>query len=347
MASKPKQSPTPTLPAASKLPTAVGRKQIAELADALYEMSSLHAQRAIGNIGATAPLELLDQAISIGGSVELLAKSVLAGIDPHLIRDKSAGTDTTLALIGRPRYEHALPQLSTIAAREAIPLIAKLTNTGHTWTGLEQVLSVRNSAIHLGMVDARANDVAIGHLVRLVDRLLAAKSAYDQVGSWADYWGTQEEEARTRLDREIEEVATRYEQALATARRTYQSRWSDTDTLDEVQHLLEGQPPWADDGQDERPHTCPACGSQGWVVYDIERGPVEIDKSGYPCDAAWTVRLTGKPSHFECNVCLLRLDDEDLDLAGITGIELDEVEASEEEVDLWRDSGYLEDDLEY
>lgn len=110
------------------MPTAVGRKQIADLPGALFEISSLHAQRVIASIGATASLDLLDQAISIGGSVELLAKSVLAGIDPHLIRDKSAGADTTLALIGRPRYEHAPPQLSTIGAREAIPMIAKLTD---------------------------------------------------------------------------------------------------------------------------------------------------------------------------------------------------------------------------
>ncbi|RZL74453.1 MAG: hypothetical protein EOP32_34205 [Rhodococcus sp. (in: high G+C Gram-positive bacteria)] len=334
------------LPAISLLPTAVGPKHIDELAGALYEISRHHAQRAIANIGTDDPLELIDQAFSIGASLELLTKATLAGIDPHLIRGVRSNNDTTLALIGRPRFVHRLPLLNTIGGKDGVTLLNQITGNSLRPTSspvLDQLFGVRDSAVHLALVDPAANDAALGQVVRLIDSMLNARAAHQLDGDWDSYWGDHLDVASARLSRAVDQLATEYEQALASAKRTFQ-RWAipgdKAGALQAAVQILEEQAPRVESDEVARHHTCPACNSQGWVVYQCNRGNVEIDDGDAPHSLAWFVKVMGQPLYFECNVCRLYLDEDNVELADITEIELDEEEASDEEIELWRDSQY-------
>lgn len=336
-----KAAPATGLPPHSEIPTAEGSVEVERLHEALFTMSSRHAQRAVASIGVTDPLELIDQAISIGASVELLAKALLGRIDPHLVRSNKSGTsDTTLALIGNPKFEHGLPRMNTIGGKDAVLLLAQLTTEVIRPTDvLDQIFATRDAAVHLGVVDPASSDKALGQLVRLAKSMLKDE--------WDNYWQDQVEAANQRLTRAVEEVATRYDQAIATARRTFQQLWGcpvtgpESDRLASVRALLEERPPRLDANEVNRHQPCPACHSQGWVVLEIERGKVEIDDGDAPHSLAWFVRLVGTPLYFQCAICDLYLDDDDLGLAGIFQIDLDEEdEATEEEIELWREMQY-------
>lgn len=337
-----KAAPANGLPPHSKIPTAEGSVEVERLHEALFTMSSRHAQRAVASIGVTDSLELIDQAISIGASVELLAKALLARIDPHLVRsNKNGSSDTTLALIGNPKFEHGLPRMNTIGGKDAVLLLAQVTTEPIRPTDvLDQIFATRDAAVHLGVVDPTSSDKALGQLVRLAKSMLKDE--------WDDYWQDQVEAANQRLTRAVEEVATRYDQALATALRTFQQRWGcpvtgpDSERLASVRALLEEKPPRLDaDDEVSRHQSCPACHSQGWVVLEKERGMVEVDDGDAPHGLAWFVRLIGTPLYFLCAICDLYLDEDDLGLAGISQIDLDEEdEATEEEIELWRGMQY-------
>lgn len=329
-------------------PTAVGRVTSAGLSTALLKMAALHARRAVSLVGSNDALELIDQAVSIGASVELLVKSTLAGIDVHLIRTTTGNShDTTMALIGKPKTIGRLPVLKTIGGKDGIVLLnrcqTELGVGGSTIRSEEKLFAVRDSAVHLGLVDRDENDEAVTLLVKVTKSLLELRNRLGQPSDWPQYWADQLEPANEIENRAAEALSTRYEQQLASARRSFQLRWPNPGRDKNLIQLLEQTKPRHERDQVTHPVTCPACSNQGWVTYDVERSDPQIDDSDAPHSVAWFVKLTGRRRDFDCQVCQLFLDDPDeLDQAGIEDADLGEAEATPDEVEAWNDGDWSE-----
>ncbi|MFD6354624.1 hypothetical protein [Nocardia tengchongensis] len=325
---------------------ALGGTTHEKLPKALTDTARLHAHRAIDNIGATAPLDLLDQAVSIGVSAELLLKATLASIDFGLLRDRNADYRTVLTLAGKPLDPTSpLPELKTVGAKDAYRLLKQdlaprlnvSTLKSVKLELLDQILAVRDSAVHMGFACQEANERALADLVGVIELMLKIRAELGQDGDWECFWTNDyRERADGILQSRHAEIATAYGRTLSVARKTFAARWRVPGSADAIQ-VLEQMEPFAlivERDQTTRPHTCPACGSKGRALYDISRGPVQIDDSDRPHSVAYFVELHGLPRAFHCAICDLRLDSpEDLELAAVNEIDLGETEARDWEVD--------------
>ncbi|MFD4352684.1 hypothetical protein ACFWPK_28700 [Nocardia sp. NPDC058519] len=317
-----------------------------ELPKALTDTARVHAHRAIDNIGSTESLDLLDQAVSIGVSAELLLKATLASVDFGLLRDRNADHKTTLTLAGKPLDPTSpLPELKSVGAREAYRLLKqdlapKLTVSSLKSAKpdlLDRLLAVRDSAVHMGFACQEANESALADLVGVIEMLLKIRVELGQASDWESFWTDKyRERADGILLSRHAEIATAYERTLSVAKKTFATRWRSPGSADAI-HLLEQMEPFAlivERDQTTRPHTCPACGSKGRALYDISRGPVQIDDSDRPHSVAYFVETFGLPNAFHCAICDLWLDSpEDLELAAVNDIDLGEADAEYWEVD--------------
>ncbi|WP_431950558.1 N-acetyltransferase family protein [Nocardia lijiangensis] len=181
-----------------KWPTAFGAVDYERLPAALEELARAHARRALACTGAGEPLALIDQAVSIGACAEALLKAVLAAIDIHLVRGQPAGLETTLTLAGRPEDpDRPLPDLWTVGGLEAVQVLNRATPADvHLPEALlARIVTVRDSAIHMGFVDRAESERALTDLVVLIDRVLAIRRTLGQAADWAAFWSP------THLDR--------------------------------------------------------------------------------------------------------------------------------------------------
>ncbi|MGV9614116.1 GNAT family N-acetyltransferase [Nocardia xishanensis] len=174
-----------------KWPTAFGAVEYERLPAALEELARAHARRALASTEPCEPLALIDQAVSIGACAEVLLKAVLAAIDIHLVRGQSAGIETTLTLAGRPEQpDRPLPDMWTVGALEAAQVLNRATPAClHLPEALlTRIVTVRDSAVHMGFVDRAESERALADLVVLVDRVLSIRRELGQPADWAAFW---------------------------------------------------------------------------------------------------------------------------------------------------------------
>jgi hypothetical protein len=105
----------------------------------LFRVASLHARRSLA--AASDDLGLLDRAISIGTSMELLSKSALASINPTLIADRDSKHILLFAGIGLIPVR----QGKTRAVTECI-----LSRCGVGRAGVGGERGITNSSCHAG-----------------------------------------------------------------------------------------------------------------------------------------------------------------------------------------------------
>lgn len=311
--------------ARSKWPTALGVVPYSALPAALTEMSQLHAHRAIARVGTSDPLELIDQAFSVGAAVELLLKATLASVDIHLIRDLRV-TVTAAANLSGLRWKPALPPLPdirTLGPADAVKLLASLTEIGFTaQSDLTAIATARDSAVHMGLVDSKANEQAVGHMVKLIAWTLHARHALGQDGDPTTYWADHAAQAEKILTARNDEIFTEYERKLLAATARYNRLISTESGRNAVAYLEEGEEPPAVH-EIIRDTQCPACKSRGRTVYDLV---VLAPPSASDDDGGFAI--TGRPRHFYCGVCKLALTGDDLEAALLT----DEVQPNRSEM---------------
>lgn len=338
-------------------PTAFGPMNYDELPQALTDIARDHAHRALVNIGSTAPLDLIDQAISTGAAAELLLKATLSSINFHLLRGERADAATTMTLAGTPVPPPAhgskssasagavaptvsLPKLKTVGAFDALRVLKLVAPEAIKVTDkqMASAVDVRDAAVHMGFVTQEDNERAIADLVRLIRDLLKIRVELGQDGDWEAFWTPEHvDRADDILRRKDAEIATAYERKLSAARRRFTARWDQIDNADRIR-LLEQLEPFGilESNEGTQAHTCPACRCKGRILYRTVRGPVEVDATDFHTPA-YFVQITAVPVAFHCNVCDLTLDDTDeFVLAGIgASFDLYEDEASENEVNDW------------
>lgn len=309
-------------------PTALGAVPYGELPQALTDISRLHARRAVAGIGATDPLDLIDQAVSAGAALELLLKAALASVDIHLIRDGRSNHIAALSMSGLHRTPALppLPDIRTVGPGEATDLLALLTEQSFTpRSDLKLVTTVRDSAVHMGFVDAKANERAVSRLVKVIAWVLDARRTLSQDGDWDAYWADNAAQARAILDARNEEIFTEYERRISAARARFTTLTRTEAGRDAVAYLEEGEDPLAVN-EISRDATCPACSSRGRTVYDVVCRPLAFGReSDSMPDSGYSI--IGRPRQFHCGVCKLALIGDDLEAAQI----VDEVQLRTEE----------------
>jgi hypothetical protein len=311
----------------------------AELPGHLFHVAALHARRALA--AATDELALLDRAGSIGTSIELLAKSALAHINPLL-----------LAAEREPKHLLLFSGIATVAPEKAktrtvadcMAVLNQANSIDYNYERDAIAFDVRNLASHLGFVNPANFDRALNTMVALSEQIIAIIATHDASLDRTEYWSAdylpqvderlkKQAEAR-RLKLEQLKAAARHEIGRLRARGLHDdvlSEWADRpppEYFDQWGHALE---------ENFERRECPVCKFEGWLEYSApERFEVEYDYSGddprQNPPLVWA-NVAYEPRVFHCPVCTLRLGDDLLFLEGMGEIRYEAVEPSLAEVE--------------
>ncbi|WP_431239268.1 hypothetical protein ACQ86B_06030 [Mycolicibacterium aichiense] len=307
----------------------------ADLPQHLFRVAALHARRALAD--ATDDLAVLDRAGSIGISMELLAKSALAHLNPAL-----------LAAERESKHLLLFSGVATVSAEKAKTrtgpdCLAVLRQANHPIDYSQErdaaVFDVRNLAQHLGFVDPASFDGALNTMVALAEQIIAIVASYDPLLDRAAFWGLQSlPQVDERLKAQAEARRLKLEQLKAAAMREIErlrARGLDDDILSE---WADREPPaYFDEGGNARDdifvrRPCPACKFEGWLEYLMYRGPIEYDYGDNDGAPVTWVDVEYEPREFHCQVCSLRLGDDLLYLEGMGETRYETVDPTPDEL---------------
>lgn len=302
-------------------PFAVGSIEHDKLPEALLDTARLHAHRAIRHsLDTLNVLEQIDQAISIGATIELLAKSVLADLSVQLLAANNSRPESVLTFAGKlPVERFKLPNIRTISGPEALE---KLSICFKTFTVAketrESIFRVRDSAAHMGLVDKQDVDRAMADLIAVSENILKLQGTTTS----DDYWGEELLDIVNSIkERREQEIGMRYQALLISARSRFNLRWPNVEEPTLI--AIESIPPRMEDDQVSEPNDCPACERKGAVVYEIERSEVLVDDSEQLHGVNLYVTRKGLPQYFICNVCELAIIDDAMLNVAVMDIPLD------------------------
>ncbi|MBP2454623.1 hypothetical protein [Mycolicibacterium lutetiense] len=306
-----------------------------ELPKYLFRVASLHARRALAS--ASDDLSILDRAVSIGTSVELLAKAAVASISPVLLAEDRQPKHL-LQFVGVGELVPA--KVKTRSATECLTLLKQCDPFDYNSERDSVVFDIRNLATHIGCVDLTTFEPALTTMVALSEHVIATINESDPSLNRTSYWGedflTQVDE---RLKAQAEAKRLMLEQLKAAARRELdrlQGRGLDHDALSEwAERAPAGY--YGDDGAWTR-QKCPVCKYEGWLEYSVHRSTIEVeyDDNGRP--GIPFVEVFREPQEFECSVCGLRLSVDLLPLEQIGETQWDEDEATPDEISAAEDA---------
>lgn len=279
-----------------------------ELKRLLARSSQWHARQTIRFFTSTELDELLQAAVSAGTAVELLAKAYLASINCALLADRGH-RDTVLLLGGHGAMTTVRPlHMKTIGAVEALDLV-KYLHKDFPWLSRDQVsLHVRNAAIHMALVQSDELRAAVVQMTRIIESLLALLALERE-----SFWGPDEVSV---VDYLMDEAQTEIARIVAAKKAAAQRRLDDllSGLRDESRQIIlaalssKGPSVYTDH---EEPYPCPVCDQRGWLSCTVERGTGRHMPAGEGTDVVLASR-SAYPVTFDCPVCELSLEDEEL-----------------------------------
>lgn len=271
-----------------------------------YWASSHHAQAANIKVSSDDRHLRMEAAVHAGTAVELMAKAILARVDPrlltedrdghHVVLDMLVGSGQAVAAQRRGRGSRA-----TVSARKALDLTLRLCPEVVPHDAAAGVaLAARNAAAHAAEVDD----------MKVADQVTAAN---DFVLAGVDSFGRSRTafigDALDQVERDVAERKAasrdRANRAIELAKRRY-------DTPAVIMHgsdpaKVSSRVPFHGDHYD--PYRCPACGNQGWLIWNVE---VELDATEERNVNTYLVYMG-----FACFFCGLELDDVESEAAGV------------------------------
>lgn len=286
-----------------------------------------HSAKAIAGFVSEELGELLQAAVSVGSAVEMMAKTLIAVKSAALLADRG-DRDSVLMLTGNSAQVtvDAL-RLRSIGAVEAL----KLAKHFHAELPVDLpdplVLRVRNAAIHMALVDQARLRVAVARMTRYVEASLPLLDL-----SRSAFWSRPAlSVVDALLDEAKSEVArsARAKIAAAQGRFATLTRALPTDQVAAVLTALSSRLMLSSDHNE--PHGCPVCKQSGWLLCGVEVGPTEYTyDDDFVVTGAFRSR-TAYPVAFECPVCQLGLEgDELLEFDFPNDIEIEPEDADEE-----------------
>jgi len=255
--------------------------------------------------------------LHLATSVELLGKAALAKTNPVYI--SGGDFDSLLHLTGNGRRARApefVAAVKTIAASESFKRLPQVVD-GYRAHGklIDTLFDRRNGVAHAGTLVRGQEDAILGEVGRYVGPLL------DHLGRTAEqHWGTAAALVAEHAERRRDEIEASYQQRVASARLRYEA-WVATVGEAALPAILATREP---DGPESDfsafPVECPACGHLGLLHGEAE-ADWEADwdvADGEAFFAGMYVNGISLSGHgFECSVCRLALDEDELALAGL------------------------------
>ena len=284
----------------------------------LYAASRHHAAKAREHRRQDDNYGRLDAAFHAGAAIELIAKAVLADLDPRLLADGARAQHALLEAVAELRSRSGTVSGSggggraTISASVALELASRLDSgcASHKSAAV-RVLRARNAAVHMAEGPSAAG---------LMD-LLASMEAFTDAaarflrGSSHDYWGVHFEEVtrdREAAQRALERRATA---KVGAAAKAFQSMLAGlpeelrTRVIEELQRRGGTAATLSGDIVGEA--DCPACQQVATVAWD---GAVEVEQEmpgEYLYQGYW--ELVG----LRCPVCGLALDADEIEILSL------------------------------
>lgn len=289
----------------------------ADLPGHLHEIGHRHAQRALRLYSSEDTFEQLDAAVSMGSAVELLAKSLLASVNTILLLPVNADVPAMLKYSGTRAAEVENPdafQVKSLDASKAIDRLRHLRLLPVWTTSDHSVFSVRNAAVHMGVVQQNLLRSAVHSMVRF------AEHARIRSGQSAELWWGDELApiAESMVEADTVAWAQIVQAKMAAARIRVAEIKAGLPELMVDAILASMTGPWRVSMEHNETTECPACGYTGWATGTVDRGAGETQ---YEDDGWPTFYSVLNIQHFECNVCGLKLTDE-------AELEIAEVEAA-------------------
>lgn len=293
----------------------IGLVRVSGLRAHLLGASRGSAQFALRSYASAVPFERIQSALSAGSAVEYMLKCVIAAADPTLLAQRSS-LDSVIAL---SRAVQPIPidprSLRTIDASEALKIVGKLHPTMKTQVDAAAVLDLRNSAAHMAMEAGPEIEKAVVGVVRVLSELLDfLKEGEDR------FWGTNLSPLVREMKKKASDaLAHRVGSKVAAAEMRFKAltRSLSGSGMEAILTLLERRDvPFAlDESGGDVGRMCPACGRRGLLSFIKERDPSSFEILSDPDDPSNQVvyvSVAGTPEMFQCPVCDLKLDGDEL-----------------------------------
>lgn len=310
----------PSTPRPRGLPAVDVNPHHVRLPQRLYAAAQQAARIAIQHHASQDESEQLQAAVAIGSTVEYLARALVATHDPLLLA-KEKNVDSQIMLSRANLGEPLSPSLlRSIDISEVWKLLQRLNKRlaphidkgGQGTAPTAIVMTVRNAAAHMALVDAAALEDAARALVTIVE-------AMHPIGNRDEpnFWPTELASSVQLLKTENTTAAARRSQTKIDLARENHRKLLDGmlhDERERTQALLERRDVIFVTLERYRNvlADCPACGRSGTITFLIEEG--EPEHGGYEetpggsyIDRGWARSLTFAAAIFQCPVCALQL----------------------------------------
>ncbi|MFA1538598.1 hypothetical protein [Actinomadura monticuli] len=250
-------------------------------------------------------------------SLEQLSKAVLCDLHPALLIELRNGQlDSLLHLVGHgDKAKKPAKDLRTISGALAITRIKEiLPHIKVPQERINQLIALRNGALHAGVFEGGETQVILAAFVRLSDRLFEELQV-----DRADRWGGNSQLAEALVSETLSDVEKSVRARMTKALRTYEewvaktprelrSAWMETLQVTAYNSFVRSQPPPSDIAD----MTCPVCSHErATCIGDVRLATV------FDGDGSYQMWILVAHS-FICGVCDLRLRDlDELHAAGV------------------------------
>ena len=296
---------------------AISGRKISSFQRYLYWAARDAARTALHLYTSERSFDRVNGAISAGGAVEYLMRSLISTYDPSLLADRgnlASVVALSRAITPTPPTAQAL---RTITFTQALDILNKIHPSLNITSEVNTVMNTRNAAAHMAMESS--TDLAES-VVKMVTVVSALHAFFDEPE--AQFWGEPLLKLVTAMKLDYENaIKIRVQGKIAHALTELEIILAGTDATNREETLLvleRREVAWmsGDDSEDE-PRECPACHRRGTLTIIRERQMsdyvIVTDDDEDMSGSYALVSVTGIPSMFQCPVCNLRLEGNELD----------------------------------
>lgn len=290
----------------------IGNERRSDLVNHFLRASSIGAVAALSAYQSDESEKMLLAALAVGLAVESGLKATLGAISPALVADTKKNIQSAVWLTdgsGAPFESTSVKTLGGLELVQGVRLAYAGRESVPSLPSCEQVFVTRNTAAHLGVVDPASLNTAIVNMASVLSVLLSLLDEDEDA-----FWGSENLELVSQLrDEKASEIRLVLAVKRANAQRKFDAFLS---SIPAAQHeavfaSMEAGFARLTPRDDRIMASCPVCGRDGLLSLYI-REP-DVDFSGFSIAESLPrgVRY-GLPEYFECPVCGLVLDDEEL-----------------------------------
>ena len=279
-----------------------------DLVSHLRSAARTAANEALTSFRLSSPAASLWAATAAGIATESALKLCLASTNPAFI---ASNTESAIRL---SRGTTTVGQVRTHGGQDAAKAV-RLLHPQHPMAlgpkTIDVVLNVRNSAAHMSVVEPEQLSLAMQGMTAVVEACLTLTSDLEP------FWDPQHDALRQEL---ISQKVQRSRLALTRKLAAAGSRLRDRlDGIPEQQHvgimaILEAPAVAAAEPPEVVTHICPVCEHRGSLFCYVTESDTDFVGSAYPDDHPDGLRYA-YPEAFECGVCGLQLNDNEIEQA--------------------------------